>query len=72
MITHIGDDKMMFEVGQLVKFKKDGKFVRGTINEVFFEERTFAHDEEPIIEGFAVSRMVGDTEYVTFEKEVFI
>jgi hypothetical protein len=56
--------------GDKVKFKKDGKFVRGTIDKVFFKERTFEYDEEPIIEGFAVSRMVGDTEYVTYEENV--
>ena len=56
--------------GDVVKFKKDGKFVRGTIDKVFFEERTFDHDEEPVIEGFAVSRMVDDVEYVTYETKV--
>ena len=56
------ENKMMFEVGQLVKFKKDGKgrLLNGSIEEIFEDG------------GFAVSRMVDGTEYVTFEKEVFI
>ena len=53
---------MTLEVGQLVKFKKDGKgrLLNGSIEEIFEDG------------GFAVSRMVDGTEYVTFEKEVFI
>lgn len=57
--------------GDAVKFKKNGKTVRGKIDSIFYAERTFAHDEDPVIEGFGVSRSVKGTEYVTFEKEVF-
>ena len=57
-------------IGDVVKFKKNGKTVQGKIDKVFFEERTFDHDEEPVIEGFAVSRMVDDVEYVTYETKV--
>jgi hypothetical protein len=56
--------------GDVVKFKKNGKTVRGTIDSIFYADRSWEFDEEPVIEGFAVSRMVGDTEYVTYEENV--
>ena len=51
----------MFEVGQLIKFRKDGKGkkLNGSIAEIFEDG------------GFAVSRLVDGTEYVTFAKEVY-
>ena len=49
-------------IGETVKFKKNGKFVRGTISEVFYFEE--------MVEGFAVSRTIDGTEYVTYEKNV--
>ena len=49
-------------IGETVKFMKNGKFVRGKIAEVFYFEE--------MVEGFAVSRFVGDTEYVTYEENV--
>ena len=49
-------------IGETVKFKKNGKFVRAKIAEVFYFEE--------MVEGFAVSRFVGDTEYVTYEENV--
>ena len=49
--------------GDVVKYKKNGKTVRGKIQEIFF-------DEDFNIEGFAVSRFVGDTEYITYEENV--
>ena len=57
-------------IGDTVEFLKNGEFVRGNIAEIFYAERTFAHDEDPLIEGFGVSRIVGDTEYVTYETKV--
>lgn len=49
-------------IGETVKFKKNGKFVRGKIAEVFYFEE--------MVEGFAVSRTIDGTEYVTYEKNV--
>jgi len=50
-------------IGETVKFMKNGKFVRGKIAEVFYFE-------EEMVEGFAVSRTIDGTEYVTYEKNV--
>ena len=65
-------------IGTKVKFKKDSRFIRGQVVEIFYSERTPV-DEEPVIEGFGVSRKNKKeenyphhkTEYVTFAKEVF-
>lgn len=59
------EETTMVEKGDAVKFKKDGKFVRGTIDSVFYDPK------ENFVEGFAVSHMSDHgTEYVTYETKV--